>query len=119
MALSALLAMIMAESIQVSFSNGARASWRWDSPELRPPLRVCAKITWHFGISYSRHLRPLLNREILNLDRLILRFLSIVRGQILCKYERQFYQVILAQTLRSGLGCLDPEARQRLAYGEG
>ncbi len=29
-------------------------------------LRVCAKITWHFGISDSRHLRPLLNREILN-----------------------------------------------------
>ncbi len=27
MALSALLAMIMAEAIQVSFSNGARASW--------------------------------------------------------------------------------------------
>ncbi len=31
-------------------------------------LRVCAKITWHFGISFSHHLRPLLNREILNVD---------------------------------------------------
>ncbi len=31
-------------------------------------LRVCAKITWHFGISSSHHLRPLLNREILNVD---------------------------------------------------
>jgi len=31
-------------------------------------LRVCAKITWHFGISSSHHRRPLLNREILNVD---------------------------------------------------
>ena len=34
-----------------------------------PYLRACAKITWHFGISCSHHLRPLLNREILNVDR--------------------------------------------------
>jgi len=31
-------------------------------------VRVFAKITWHFGISSSHHLRPLLNREILNVD---------------------------------------------------
>ena len=35
----------------------------------RGVLRVWAKITWHFGISSSHHLRPLLNREILNVGQ--------------------------------------------------
>ena len=40
-------------------------------------LRARAKITSHFGIPSSDHLRPRLNREILEIVRLFLWFLSI------------------------------------------
>ena len=47
------------------------------SPEMRSVsdgqdesgAKLSANSTWHFGISSSHHLRPLLNREILNVDR--------------------------------------------------
>ena len=48
--------------------TGARLNLTFDQHQV-PTLRVCARITWHFGISSSHHLRPLLNREILNVDQ--------------------------------------------------
>jgi hypothetical protein len=40
-------------------------------------LRDRARITWHFRIPASGHLRPILNRKILEIVQLLLRFCSI------------------------------------------
>ena len=45
-------------------------------------LRARSRITSHFGIPSSRHLRPLLNRRILEIVPLFLRFCSIGRDRI-------------------------------------
>ena len=67
------------------------ATWEFD-------LSDCAKITSHFGIPSSGHLRPPLNREILNVDRAT-PAVSLNRvGQIYPKYGRQICEVILAQS---------------------
>ena len=49
--------------------------WNLPIPELL--LRACAKITWHFRIPSLAHLRPILNRKILEIVGLLLRFCSI------------------------------------------
>ncbi|GAH13353.1 unnamed protein product, partial [marine sediment metagenome] len=46
-----------------------------------PTLRARAKITSHSGITSSHHLWPLLNREILDVALLRLRFHSIVAAK--------------------------------------
>jgi hypothetical protein len=44
---------------------------------IRSKRRGRARITWHFGIPSSGHLRPILNRKILEIVLLLLRFCSI------------------------------------------
>ena len=54
-----------------------------------------AKITHWFSISSSRHLRPFLNREILNVELLRFRIRSIDHERICRKSERKTNDLFL------------------------
>ena len=64
-------------------------------------LRTPKKITYRFSISSSGRLWPFLNREILNVGPLRLRFRSIDHDQIQPKSERIIRQLIVLHALRS------------------
>jgi len=74
-----------------------------DGGVMRIRLRARAKITSHFRISSSGHLRPIFTHTILNVG---LPTLAVVLPQVdpICpKSEREFCEVIFARALR----CLD------------
>ena len=67
-------------------------------------LRPCKTIIYRFSISSSGRLWPFLNREILNVGPLRLRFSSIAHDQIQPKSERRIRQLIVLHNLTNARG---------------
>ena len=76
-------------------------------------LRVRAKITTHFHISYSGHLRPIFTRTILNVGLSTLAVVFLQIDPIWPKSEREFCEVIFARTLMKEKGSIAVLSKNR------